>query len=297
MGGGGSKSVSTVKSVNKTVLEAMATSIMSCKGSGVLTQSFVISGDYNVAKKVKQVQHFKLSASCSQDDQNVQNIQNSIISAIKNEAESKSVSLLGALGSSRAEQNTFIENEVKTKIGRETINEIVQNTNAAQEIVISGNNNIIDTFEQSQTMEIVMENSQKALSNLTSVTAISSQVEAKSAAVQSNFIADIFDSIFGGMTLIIIIIAIAGLSGLYIFSKVGGFGFLLNKKQKKYDYQLQSQQQYYQPQQLPAQQQQPLYYPPGVPARPAPPAPQYNRPPTIKELKQGYTTVQPQLYK
>ena len=256
MGGGGSKSTSTVKSVNKTVLEAAATSIMSCKGSGVLMQSFTLSGDYNVVKNVKQVQNFKLNASCSQDDQNVQNIQNSITAAIKNEAESKSVSLLGALGSSRAEQNTFIENEVKTKITRETINEIVQNTNATQEMIISGNNNIVDTFEQSQTMEIIMENSQKALSSLKSVAAISTDVDAKSSAKQSNFIADIFDSIFSGMTLIIIIIAIAGLIGLFIFSKVGGFGWLLGKKEKIYEYQNKVQQQPQQQQTQQPQQQQ-----------------------------------------
>jgi hypothetical protein len=232
MGGGGSKSTSSVRSVNKSVLEAMATSIMSCKGSGMLTQSFVVSGDFNVVKNSKQVQNFKLSASCSQDDQNVQNIQNSIISAIQNEAKSQSVSILGALGSSRAEQNTFIENEVKAKIGRETINEIVQNTNATQEIVISGNNNIVDKFEQSQTMEIVMENSQKALSNLTSVTAISSKADAKADAKQSNFIADIIDSIFGGMTIIIIIAALFGCVGLYILMKNGGLGMLFNKKQQ-----------------------------------------------------------------
>ena len=77
-----------------------------------------------------------------------------------------------------------------------------------------------------------MENSQKALSNLTSVTAISSKADAKADAKQSNFIADIFDSIFGGMTIIIIIAALFGCVGLYILMKNGGLGMLFNKKQQ-----------------------------------------------------------------
>lgn len=205
MGGGGSKAITTTNVKTKSVVEALAQSIMNCQGNTMVSQRFVISGNYNVVQNTKQVQHFKLSNSCAQSSKNMADIQQSVAAAIKQAASSQSVSVLGALGESRSEVNTNIENEVNQKITQQTVLNIVNNTNAQQELIISGDHNIVNNFEQSQTMDLLYKNCQDVLNDLKSVQSIENKSDQTSTATQSNFISDIVDSIFSGLTSIGII--------------------------------------------------------------------------------------------
>jgi hypothetical protein len=237
MGGGGSKSITTTSIATKAAVEAMAQNIMNCRSNASVIQSFVVSGNYNVVQNVKQVQNFKLSSSCSQDTKNISELQQSVSNAIKQAAEAQSVSVLGALGSSRAEVNTYIDNEVSQKITQQTIQNIINTTNAQQEMIISGNNNIINNFEQSQTLELLYENCQNVLNELKSVQAVDNNVTGNSKATQTNFISDIVSSIFDGIQglgilWVIVIVAALGVFGWVminggplkaIFGKSGGF--------------------------------------------------------------------------
>lgn len=231
MGSGGSKSYTTTNIKTKLAVEALAENIMNCRSNTLVSQKFVLSGDYNVIKNSKQVQNFKLSTECSQDVKNIADLQQSVANAIKQAAESQSVSVLGALGESRAEVNLNIENEVKQKITQKTVLDIVNETNAQQEMIISGNHNIVDNFEQSQTLDLLFKNCQKVMNEFKSIQAIENSADQNSKATQSNFISDIVDSIFGGlasigliwMVVIVVAIAVAG----YVITKGGPLAALL----------------------------------------------------------------------
>lgn len=199
MGGGGSKATTTTDIATKSIVEALARSIMNCSSNTQVNQTFKIQGSYNVVKNVKQVQYLKLSSTCSNEAKNLNDIQQTVSNAIAQTAESQSVSVLGALGSSRSETNAKILNEVQQKITNETITNIVNEVNALQEITIEGDNNIVDKLDQEQTMSFVMDSCQKVLNTLTSVQEIQNKVKQDSSAKQTNFISDIISTIIDGL--------------------------------------------------------------------------------------------------
>lgn len=211
MGGSSSKSSSEI--VSRTSVDAIARSIMNCSSNSSFTQTLDISGSGNTIQGGKQVQAIKLSAQCAQDSQQIADLQQSVSNALKQVSESQSVSLLGALGKSRSEVNSRIENDVRQSITQEAITNIINNSNAEQTIRISGDNNTVVNFTQEQTLEIVFSNTQKVLNRMTSVQALANAVDQQSTATQTNPISDILDSIggiLGGLTLPIIIAMIVG---------------------------------------------------------------------------------------
>lgn len=212
MGGSSSKTNTNVST--KLAVEAITNTIMNCTSNSLISQKFLIEGNYNVVTNFKQVQNFKLSTECTNNAQSIANLQQSVAQAIKAASESQSVSVLGVLGGSNSETNVDISTEVSQKITNNTITNIINNTNAEQEAIIRGNHNIIDNFSQEQTSEILSKNAQKALNKLTSVQSVSTQVDATSKATQTNFISDIVDSVFSGLQgfaliwVIVIVVAI-----------------------------------------------------------------------------------------
>ena len=199
MGGGGSKSKNKSNIHTSLVIDAVAKNIMNCKSNMKVLQSFRVTGDYNVIQGVKQVQNVKLSAKCAQDAQNIANLQQSVANAVKQAAESQSVSVLGALGGSDSEVDSTIRNDVKQSITQENITNVINNSNAQQEMVISGNHNIIKDFSQTQTYSIVWDNAQKLVNTMKSVQAIENTSDQSAKATQTNFISDIVDSVFSGL--------------------------------------------------------------------------------------------------
>jgi mannose/fructose/N-acetylgalactosamine-specific phosphotransferase system component IID len=233
MGAGGSSSSNTTSIATKASVEALAQNIMNCKGNTLVVQRFIVSGSYNVINNFKQVQNLKLSSSCTQDAKSMADLQQSVAAAIQQAASSQSVSVLGALGKSSSEVNLTIENEVRQKITQQTIQDIVNNTNAIQESIISGDHNIVSNFEQSQTMELLMNNCQSAISQLTSVQTVDTAAKQSSTATQTNFVSDIVSSIFSGLQglgiLWVIIIVVAMAVGGYIIVKGGPLAAFFGK--------------------------------------------------------------------
>lgn len=268
MGGGGSKTTNTTNIKTQAIVDAMARAIMKCKGNQTINQKFVLSGSYNVIKNFKMVQAFNLSATCSNNAQNTQDIQSAVSSAIKQQLSSQSESVTGAIGNgSSSDVNLIVDNEVRTTLTSETITEVITNTMAQQEAIISGNNNIVDEFEMSQTLSILQENCQEVVSGMKSVQAITNTADTTQTTTQTNPISSIIDSVFGGLTgmfyvYAIIIIAALGI-GAYVFVNGGPIGMFFgsssdtNYAQPGY----QSMQQSYQPMNYAQSSYQPQSYP------------------------------------
>ncbi len=200
MGAGGSKTVTSTNVRTKAAVDALVENIMNCSSNTYIKQTFTIVGNYNVVSNVKQVQYLNISSNCIQDANSLTNMQQAVSAALQAAANSQSVSVLGVLGQSTAEVNTTIDNEVKQVLTQKNIQNIINQTNADQTVLIAGNNNIIDNFSQDQTAQVLFDNAQKVLNQMTSVQAINNVSDSKSTATQTNFISDIVDSIFKGVT-------------------------------------------------------------------------------------------------
>jgi len=226
MGGSSSKATTNVKT--RSVVDAVARNIMDCRSNTTVKQSFIVSGNYNIVKNSKQVQHTKLSSSCAQDTKNITNLQRAVANAVKQSASSQSVSLIGVLGKSESEVISNIEDEVIQNITQENIQRIINESNATQEIVISGNNNIIDNFNQTQTFEIVFKNAQKVVNELKSVQAIENATNQSSVSTQTNPISEIISSIGGIITgtwgIIAIVVVVVIITVAYFLTVVVGVG-------------------------------------------------------------------------
>jgi len=197
--GGGASTANTTSIITRSAVEAVARNIMNCKSNAMISQTFTVSGNYNVVRNTKQVQNIKLSSSCAQDAQNIADLQQSVANAVKQSASSQGVSVLGALGSVTSENNLNLENDIKQTITQENIQNIINSSNAKQEIIISGDNNVIDNFTQEQTYDIVYDNAQKVVNTMKSLQVLENNAQQESKSVQTNFISDIVDSVFSGL--------------------------------------------------------------------------------------------------
>lgn len=220
---GGSKSSVKTDVITSNVVNALAENITNCRSNTEVTQSFIISGDYNVVKGAKQVQYVKLSAQCAQDVKNLADIQQSVANAIKSAANSQSVALIGALGKSESDIDTFIKNDVEQNITQRTIADIVNDSNATQEFIISGNNNIVKKFSQQQTFDIVYKNSQNAVSQLRSVQIIKNAASSDASATQEDPISNAITAAGDIATGIVSAYGTFGVIMILIFVCAGGF--------------------------------------------------------------------------
>lgn len=198
--GGGTSTEQTTSVVSRQIAESFVKNIMNCTSAALVNQSFKIEGDGNIVSGAKMVQNFKLSSSCTQNAQNIANIQQSLSNTINQTAETQGVALLGALGNVSSDQRTIIENEVRSKVTQETIQNIISTTNAQQEFVIKGDNNIVKDFSMEQTMELLIENAQQVINKMDSVQQIDNAVKQSGKTTQTNPISDILNSLFDGLT-------------------------------------------------------------------------------------------------
>jgi hypothetical protein len=224
---GGSSSKTSTDIYTQQIVEAFSKTLQNCEGNTIINQQVTIRGNYNVVKKVRLVQGMKLSTSCAMNEQNVAATQQSVESAIKQQAEAQSIALIGALGNADSTNETTIRNEVRTAITRESIQNIVNNFNAAQEFLLDGNNNIVEDVTMEQSMEILHENIMGVLSQMSSVQDIKNKAEQVATSKQTNPVSEIIDSVgsivenIGMMWMIVIVVAIA--VGGYVLVN-GGLG-------------------------------------------------------------------------
>lgn len=224
--GGGSSTLNNNTIKTKNIVEAFSKTIQNCQGNTVINQKIAITGNYNVVKNVRLVQGMKLSSSCALDDKNVASAQQAVADAIKQQAESQNVAVLGALGgSASSETNTTIDNEVRATITRETIQNIINNFNATQDFYLNGNSNIVEDISMEQSMQVLYDNCLSALSQISSFQQVTNDVDQSSKSTMTNPISDIVNSVgniftkFGGMWTIIIIVGM--IVGAIIIIQVG----------------------------------------------------------------------------
>ena len=211
MGGGSSSTSKSTIDVSAAVT-ALTQNIMNCSSNAMMAQELLVSGNYNVVTG-RQLQTLHLSASCSQDVQNVADIQQKITDILKNTAESQNVAVLGVLGKSSSEVETTIRNDVKQNITQQTIANIVNTVNIQQKVLISGDNNIVN-FSQEQTAQLVYAAAQTAINNLKSVQDMNNAVVQLASAKTTNPISDVIDSlgsIFTAGGWMLVIVAVVGI--------------------------------------------------------------------------------------
>jgi len=199
-GGGGSKSTTTNSMLTSTAVSAISNNIMSCSGNQMMSQNFIVSGNGNSISNTKQIQSLKLSTECAQSSQNLTALQQEVTAALTAAASVNTQAVLSALSaSSESEVNTTIENDVKQNITQNTILKIINDTNLQQNMIISGNANVINNFTQEQTTDILNKNIQNAINKIDSVQKIASKTDAKSTNTQSNPLDDMLKTAFKGV--------------------------------------------------------------------------------------------------
>lgn len=216
--------MSQQEAITRSAAELITKNIMECSGSQTVAQSVTVSGNYNVVK-VKQVMFMKLSAECTQDVQNIADMQTKITDDLMAQVKTQSQALIGALGRSDSDVRTKIEQDVKNTVTAENIQRIVNNVNMSQETTVSGDNNIVEVTQE-QAAELVTSASQELLNSMTTVQELSKSLKTTAETTQSNFISEIIDSVFDGMGEIALIIACVVIAGIIFLGRElikGGF--------------------------------------------------------------------------
>lgn len=227
---GGSTSKSTTNAYTQNVVEALSRAIQNCEGNTVINQQVIIKGNYIVVRKLRLVQGMKLSSTCAMSDENMANIQQAVENAIKQNTEAQNVALLGAVSKSDSESSVSIHNEVKAKINRETIQGIINNFNATQTFYLDGNSNIVEDITMEQSMQVLYDQSFKALSELQSVQKLMNASDQTTKATQTNPISEIIGAIgdviseFGWMWVIIVVVGLGVMA--YVLVSGGGLAIL-----------------------------------------------------------------------
>ena len=220
-GGGGSKSTTTNSMITSTAVSAISNNIMSCSGNQMMSQEFTVSGNGNSLSNIKQIQSLQLSTSCAQSSQNIASLQQQVTSALEAAASVNTQAVLSAFSaSSSSDVNTKIQNDVKQNITQNTILKIINDTNAQQKVIISGNANVINNFTQEQTASILNNNIQNAINSMASVQTISGASKATSKNTQSNPLDDMLKTTFSGVNSLADTIGGVFSSGMYTIAAV-----------------------------------------------------------------------------
>lgn len=231
---GGTSSSNSTKIDVSAAVTLLSQNIMNCASNTMASQELVVSGNFNVVDG-RQMQTLHLSATCSQNAQNIADLQQQISTALKAAAEAQSTALLGALNSTSSDVSTMITNDVKQNITQQTVANIVNSTNLQQKILISGDRNIVN-FSQEQTAQLVFTSCQDVINNLKSVQTMNNALDTSSSATTKNPLAEVVDSL-GNMFKINgwFIVIIAGIAIIFLGPKL--FGSDEQQQQMGYGYQ------------------------------------------------------------
>ena len=193
MGASGSTSRSKASIDTSNTVNALTETIMNCTGNVQSTEDVTVSGSGN-AVDVVQVTYLKLSSNCVQGVENVSDLQTKIASALANSSTAQGTSVLSALGGSKSDAETSIKNAVTQNITTKTVTNMINNANAAQKVVVSGNNNAV-RVNQSTTEAVVQNAAQNLINSVISKVGIESTADAKASAVTTDLITDVANSI------------------------------------------------------------------------------------------------------
>lgn len=206
--GTGSSSLSKSDIATKNIVEVMSKAIQNCQGNTVISQRVAIIGNNNVVNGVRMVQGLKLSSACILEEKNLSDMQQVVANAIKQASDAQGDAVFGGLSKSSSRTITEIENETRAVVNRETVQNIINNYNAAQDFYLNGNSNIVKNVYMEQSMDIIYQQCLATLSQMKSFQEATTDLTQTSKSTQSNFLTDIINSIFGFFS---------GVAGVFVF--------------------------------------------------------------------------------
>ena len=195
MGASGSVSSSLSTIDTKNAVNALTENLMNCSGNANSSEDIIVSGSGNVLTNIKQVTYLKLSTQCAQSAQSMADLQSQITSALTNAATAQGTGVLSALGGSKSMAESRISNSVQQNITQKSVTDMVTSINAAQRLIVSGNNNILTNVSQETTSEVVQNAAQNLINGIVASAVTSSTSDTKSTAITTSPITEILDSI------------------------------------------------------------------------------------------------------
>lgn len=228
--GGGSSSKNKSDVVVKSVARIITKNIQECISTTILSQKINIHGDHNVVVGNKLSMAYKFSGSCLSNSKTMADLQNKILTQLKQSSAASNIALLGALGKSDSETDSSIMQELQNTINTQTIQKAINTTNGEQGIDIHGNYNTVKYNTLEMSVSVLQKNVQDVVNTSKVVNDLNNKTNQKSSATQTNPLAVFTDMINGffhglqGLGLVgdIMILGIFGIIAYFILGIFGG---------------------------------------------------------------------------
>jgi hypothetical protein len=226
---GGSSSKTTTDVVTDIAVKAVQKNISRCVVSATQEQLLSVKdvlGNVTISG-VRMRQGASVNMNCVMEAVTQSAIQNSIANDIAQWAESQSVAVLGALGTSRSEAESNIRNQLMTSSIQDTTQEAFMQAIQKQGVEVAGvsGNVVIGDVSLDQSLEMVAKAMITGTAYSSVVNDVANKVAQTAKSEQSNPISQILDSI-GGIVgkvlgswtaiIIVVVIVIAVVLGLFI---------------------------------------------------------------------------------
>jgi hypothetical protein len=202
MGGGGSKTLVTSEVVTNIMSSITARTMQNCTTNVLANQHLVVANvsDSNV-DGVAMRQSFKVNISCKVTNQLVQDLRDSISSAIAAENSQVTQAVMGAINALAGEttvsnMQSSIANQISRDISVDLVQNIVNNINLSQDLIIRdiSQNAEVQNISLEQTIDYIMKSMAESYSKTELVSEIQNQEAQASSQGQENPIAGVISS-------------------------------------------------------------------------------------------------------
>lgn len=210
---GGTSSKSTVNILNKISVDASMRTVQSCSTSASQDQLIELETQGSVfITNVKLTQGTQINSKCIAQTQKQLELRNDISAAIAQFAEASGPAVLSALGSSRAEVETTIKNELPLALNMDTIQENITASLQRQKVKVKTDGNIFVTnLTMEQTAKVWAEAMVSDEQFASSITKIAAKIDQKAEAETTDPIANLVGAITKGLGAAIMLPIIIGM--------------------------------------------------------------------------------------
>jgi hypothetical protein len=204
--------------LSKLVSNVVVENIMRCQASVKMIQNIggasgkIVIGGKNNTLNVNQKQVVTFSADCGQDVESVIKMQNKIVETVKDFIQLQAKTTILGMEKLPSQYGSDIKSEVQNLFNSKSMTEIVADFEAAQSvsnIEISGEGNMA-TFNQDQTLDILMKSAQKVTNQLEIINDMSNNVD-KQAIASIEASEDIFTPLNISLVLLFILLIVVGI--------------------------------------------------------------------------------------
>ncbi len=186
---GGAKSKASSEVVSEIITNVLTQTILSCAISVAGEQGIDIegSGNYYISG-VDLSQNIIINASCIQDVNIINKLQEDIATAVTQVAQSKGIALLGAFQADRAETHSKVKQLISNSINQQTIQHCINNINMNQMIRahVTDANVVITNIKAQQLSDNTVKCSQNLAANTDLVQSLKTSSQQTSGAQQEN---------------------------------------------------------------------------------------------------------------